>query len=80
MKNKNQGADIQSPRRAIEVETPQTIRDAARQLQGYQKPVYVVPTDKKAIKDAIEHYKNTTIGVMTPTGQIVKRSSRGRTK
>jgi len=76
--NKGPGADIQTPRRAIEVEKPETIGDAARQLQGYKKPVYVVPTDPKAIPDAVNHYKNTTIGVMKPSGKIVKPSTRGR--
>ena len=76
--NKGQGADIQSNRRAIEVETPNTVGDAARQLKGYKKPVYVAPTDSKAIPKAVKHYKNTTIGVMTPSGKIVKRSTRGK--
>lgn len=78
--NKGQGADIQSHRRAIEVETPQTIGDAARQLQGYQKPVYVVPTEQKSVQNAVKHYKKTTIGVMTPNGKIVKPSTRGHKK
>ncbi len=74
--NKGPGADIQSSRRAIEVETPNTIGDAGRQLRGYKKPVYVIPTEQKAVPDAVEHYKNTTIGVMTPSGKIVKPSTR----
>ena len=76
--NRGAGADVQGRQRAIEIETPQTIGDAARQLQGYQKPVYVAPTDTKAVQAAIKHYKNTTIGVMNPTGKIVKRSTRRR--
>ena len=78
--NKGPGADIQTPRRAIEVETPATIGDASRQLQGYQKPVYVVPTNPKAIPKAVKHYKNTTIGVMRPSGKIEKPSTRSRKK
>jgi hypothetical protein len=78
--NKGPGADVQSRRRAIEIETPQTLGDAARQLQGYQKPVYVVPTDRKAVPAAVEHYKGTTIGVMSPGGAVVKRSTRGRNR
>jgi len=74
--NKGPGADIQSNRRAIEVEKPNTIGDAGRQLKGYKKPVYVTVTDPKAIPKAVKHYKNTTIGVMTPSGKIVKRSTR----
>lgn len=78
--NKGPGADIKGPRRAIEVESSKTIGDAGRQLQGHQKPVYVVPTDKKAIPDAVKRYKKTTIGVMAPSGKVVKRSTRGRKK
>lgn len=78
--NRGPGADIQTSRRVIEIETPETIGDAARQLQGYKKPVYVVPTDPKSIPDAIKHYKNTTIGVMRPSGKIVKSSTRGATR
>lgn len=76
--NPGQGADIQSSRRAIEVETAGTISDASRQLQGYQKPVYVAGVDNKAVKAALEQYENTTIGVMRQSGKIVKPSSRGR--
>lgn len=76
--NKGPGADIQGSRRIIEIETPGTITDASQQLKGYRKPVYIVPTDYKAVPKALEHYKGTTIGVMTPTGRIVKRSTRAR--
>lgn len=76
--NQGPGADIQGLRRAIEVESPGTIGDASRQLQGYQKPVYVVPTDAKAVPKAVKRYKNTTIGVMRPSGKVVKPSTRGR--
>ena len=76
--NRGAGADIQGSRQVIEVETPETIGDAGRQLQGHQKPVYVAVTDEKAIPDAVERYKGTTIGVMGPDGEIVKRSSRRR--
>jgi len=76
--NKGAGADVQGKRRAIEIETPDTLCDAARQLSGYQKPVYVAPTDQKAVKAAVKRYKNTTIGVMSPSGKVVKRSTRGR--
>lgn len=76
--NPGPGADVQSPRRAIEVENAQTVNDAARQLQGYRKPVYVAGVDNEAVKVALEHYKNTSIGVMRPSGKIVKPSSRGR--
>jgi len=76
--NKGQGADIQSSRRAIEVETAQTVNDASRQLRGYRKPVYVAGTDDKAVKAALKKYEGTSIGVMRPSGKIVKRSRRSR--
>jgi hypothetical protein len=76
--NKGPGADIQSPRRAIEIETPDTLGDAGRQLRGYKKPVYVVPTETKAVPDAVKRYKGTQIGVMNPQGKILKRSTRKR--
>lgn len=75
--NPGQGADIQSHSRAIEVENPQTIGEAARQLAGYQKPVYVAGANPEATKKALEHYANTTIGVMNSQGKILKRSTRG---
>jgi len=74
--NRGAGADIQTPRQAIEVETPDTIGDAGRQLRGHKKPVYVAVTDEKAIPDALDRYKGTTIGVMGPDGEIVRRSTR----
>lgn len=78
--NKGPGADIQGSRRVIEVESPNTIGDAGRQLQGHQKPAYVAVTDSNLIPKAIKHYANTTIGVMGPSGKIFKRSTRGQKK
>ncbi len=74
--NKGQGPDIQTPRQVIEVETTDTIGDAARQLQGFNRPVYVAGADDAAVQAALEHYKDTTIGVMDPSGNILKSSSR----
>ena len=78
--NRGQGADVKNSQRAIEVETTSTVGDAARQLAGYQKSVYVAGADAESTKKALQHYKNTTIGVMNSRGQIVKRSTRGRKK
>lgn len=78
--NRGSGADVQAARRVIEVETPNTIGDAGRQLQGHRKPAYVAITESQAIKKAVKRYDKTTIGVMGPSGKIVKRSSRGRKK
>jgi len=74
--NRGQGADIQSSHRAIEVESVNTIGGAARQLAGYQKPVYVAGADAEATKKALQYYKNTTIGVKNSQGKVVRRSTR----
>ena len=74
--NQGPGPDIKTPRQVIEVETTDTITDAAQQLQGYRGPVYVAGTDAEAVEAALEHYDGTTIGVMDPSGNILKSSSR----
>ena len=76
--NQGPGPDIKTPRQTIEVETTDTITDAAQQLQGYRGPVYVVGTDAEAVEAALEYYDDTTIGVMDPSGKILKRSTRKR--
>ena len=78
--NQGQGPDVKTSQRAIEVETMRTVGDAARQLAGHQKPVYVAGADAEATKKALQHYDNTTIGVMNSKGQILKRSTRRRKK
>ena len=75
--NRGQGADIQTADFAIEVETPESIGDAGRQLQGYQIDVFVAGTNQDAVDRALERYKNSSIGVMNNQGEIIKRSSRG---
>ena len=76
--NQGQGPDIKTPRQVIEVETIDTINDTARQLQGFKRPVYVAGADDAATQAALEHYKDTTIGVMDSSGSILKSSSRKR--
>jgi Zn-dependent peptidase ImmA (M78 family)/transcriptional regulator with XRE-family HTH domain len=76
--NQGPGPDIRTPRQIIEVETADTITDAAQQLRGYRGPVYVVGVDTKATEAALEHYKETTIGVMDASGKILKPSTRKR--
>ncbi|MDE0016804.1 MAG: hypothetical protein OXU51_11490 [Candidatus Poribacteria bacterium] len=76
--NKGQGPDIKTSRQVTEVETIDTISDAARQLQGYQRPVYVAGEDDAATQAALEYYRDTTIGVKDPSGNILKSSSRKR--
>ena len=78
--NPGQGPDVQNSRRAIEVETKNSVGDAARQLAGYKKPVYIAGADAETTKKALQQYKDTTIGVMNSKGKILKRSSRGRKK
>ena len=74
--NEGAGADIKTDNIAIEIETPETVSDASRQLQGHKKPVYVAGTNKDAVKKALERYEGTTIGVMDNQGKIIKKSSR----
>lgn len=76
--NKGQGPDVNSGRRAIEVETADTARDGLRQLQGFNKPVYIAGADAEATKAALEATQDTTVGVMNSQGKIVKRSTRRR--
>lgn len=74
--NASEGADIQTDRIAIEVETPGTVAGASRQLQGHRKRVYIAGTNQAAVRRAIEATEGSTIGVMDNKGNIVKRSSR----
>ena len=76
--NKGQGADIQTPQIAIEVETANTVGDASRQLAGHNKPSFVAAADQKALERALDHYGDTTIGVMDEYGIVRKDSTRGR--
>ena len=76
--NPEKGADIQTKRLAIEVETPENISDGIKQLQGYRKSVYIAGINKKAIEIALEKTKSTTIGVMNSNGNILKRSKRSK--
>ena len=74
--NRGQGPDIQTSREAIEVETANTVWDGFRQLQGFRKKVYIAGADKEALNAALKATKGTSIGVMSPEGEIVKPSSR----
>jgi len=60
----------------VEVETPETVTEAPRQLQGYRGPVYIAGTNKEAINKALERTAKTTIGVMDNQGNILKPSTR----
>ena len=74
--NQGPGADIKADHITIEVETPETIADAGRQLQGHRGPVYVAGTNKQAVESALDRYGDSTIGVMDNKGNIVKPSTR----
>lgn len=75
--NRGQGPDIETPQLAIEVETNDTVREAYRQLQGFDKPVYIAGANLYATVSALVYTFRTTIGVMDPDGNIWKESSRG---
>lgn len=76
--NKGPGPDIKTSHKVIEVETSDTVGDAARQLQGFKRLVYVAGADDEATQAALEHYKDKTIGVKDSSGKILKSSSRKR--
>ena len=76
--NQGQGPDVNTVKRAIEVETADTVKDGFRQLQGFRKPVYIAGADPEATRRAVEAAKGTTVGVMNQTGKIIKRSMRKR--
>lgn len=74
--NRGQGPDVNSRRRAIEVETAGTVSDGLRQLQGFRKPVYIAGANEEATRAALKATEGTTVGVMNSQGEIVKPSSR----
>ena len=74
--NPGPGVDIKTENIAIEVETPDSVADAGGQLRGHRGRVYVAGTNQKAVDFAMERYADSTIGVMTSQGEIVKRSTR----
>ena len=76
--NRGKGPDVITKDQVTETETVNTVADAARQLSGFKKPVYVQGADAATTKKAVERYGDTTIGVRNPQGTIVKRSTRGK--
>jgi len=74
--NNGKGVDIKSPKATVEVETPDTVKDAPGQLRGHKGPAYIAGTNAEAVQKAIEVAKGTTIGVMDNQGNIVQRSTR----
>jgi len=76
--NDSEGVDIKSKRETIEVETPEAVSDAPKQLRGHRGPAYIAGTNKDAVEKALDVTKGTTIGVMDNQGNIVKPSTRKR--
>ncbi len=74
--NRGPGPDIIGARRIIEVETEKSVPEGLRQLRGFKKPVYIAGADAAAVKKALETTKGTTVGVMSPTGKVLKKSTR----
>ena len=74
--NRGSGPDIKAEGITIEVETPETVADAGRQLSGHRGPVYVAGTNQNAVEQALDRYGDSTIGIMDNQGTIVKRSTR----
>lgn len=48
--NSSEGVDIKSKKATVEVETPETVSDAPRQLRGHRGPAYIAGTNKEAVK------------------------------
>lgn len=76
--NQGPGPDIKAQDQVIEIETAETIHDGLRQLRGFRKAVYIAGSDQKATQKALETTEGTTVGVMDPTGKVIKRSTRKR--
>jgi len=74
--NEGPGADVVTAQVAIEIEPPESVSDAMRQLRGYRKPVYIAGTNQEAVDRALEVTEGTTVGVMDSNGNIIKRSTR----
>jgi len=78
--NEGQGPDVQSSKRVIEVATHEgDLKDSMRQLQGFSKPRYLA-TSSDLLRKAQEIARGTKVGVMGPTGRIVKRAGGGGRK
>ena len=76
--NPGEGPDIVTIQAAVQIEAPDAVKDGIRQLQGYQKRVYIAGTNKRAVEMALEASQDTTVGVMDNQGRIIKSSSRRR--
>ena len=75
--NTRSNPDIETPDRVIEVESAATVAEGFQRLRNFRKPVYIAGADVDAVTAACKATIGTTVGVMTPDGKIVKRSTRG---
>lgn len=76
----DEGIDIVTPQKVVEVETKNTsLSQGIKQVQRSQKPRYLAVT-KQLKNAAIQATKGTGIGVMGPTGVIIKKASRKKQK
>lgn len=75
--NTRSNPDIETHDRVIEVESAATVAEGFQRLRNFRKPVYIAGIDIDAIAAACRATIGTTVGVMAPDGQIVKRSTRG---
>jgi len=72
----DKGIDIVTAEKVIEVETKkQSLSQGIKQVQRSQKPRYLAVT-KQLKNAAIKITEGSGIGVMGPTGVIVKKASR----
>lgn len=75
--NTRSNPDIETLDGVIEVESAATVADGFQRLRNFRKPVYIAGTDIDAVTLACKATIGTTVGVMTPDGKIIKRSTRG---
>jgi len=73
---KSEGIDIVTKEKAIEIETKKgSLYQGINQIKRASKARYLA-VNKLNIKNALEATKGTGIGVMGPTGRIIKRAKR----
>jgi len=70
------GVDIKTKKVAVEVESPGTVKEGVKQLQGHKGPVYIAGVNQETVQEALAATKSTTIGVMDNQGKVVKESTR----
>ena len=77
---KQKGIDIVTRERVIEVETKKNgIAQGIQQVQKSPKARYLA-VNQANVKNALKATQGTGIGVMGPTGKIIKRAGRKKKK